>query len=67
MPDMGIRNVIFVLGRMSERAIEKQKDIYACFLDYSKAFDIVRHEPLIDLLKAIDVDSHDVNLLANLY
>ena len=53
---------------MSERAIEKQKYIiYVCFIDYSKAFDTVRHEPLIDLLKAIDVDSHDVQLLANLY
>ena len=52
---------------MSERAIEKQKDIYVCFIDYSKAFDTVRHEPLIDLLKAIDVDSHYVQLLANLY
>ena len=50
-----------------ERAIDKQKDIYACFIDYSKAFDTIRHEPLIDLLKAIDVDSHDVQLLANLY
>ena len=52
---------------MSERAIEKQKDIYACFIDYSIAFDTVRHEPLIDRLKAVDVDSHDVQLLANLY
>ena len=60
MPDKGIRNAIFVLRRMSERAIEKQKDIYACFIDYSKAFDIVRHKPLIDLMKEIDVDSHDV-------
>ena len=67
MPDKGTRNAIFVLRRISERAIEKQKDIYACFIDYSKAFDTVRHEPLIDLLKAIDVDSHDVQLLANLY
>ena len=33
------------------------------FIDYSKAFDTVRHEPLIDQLKAIDVDSP----LANLY
>ena len=49
------------------RAIEKQKDIYACFIDYSKACDTVRHEPLIDLLKSIDVDSHDVQLLASLY
>ena len=52
---------------MSERAIEKQKDIYACFIGYSKAFDTVRHNPLIDLLKAINVESHDVQLLANLY
>ena len=27
----------------------------------------MRHEPLIDLLKAIDVDGRDVQLLANLY
>ena len=67
VPDKGTRNAIFVLRRMSERATEKQKDIYACFIDYSKAFDTVTHEPLIDLLKAIDVDSHDVQLLANLY
>ena len=29
--------------------------------------DTVTHEPLIDLLKSIDLDSHDVQLLANLY
>ena len=29
--------------------------------------DTVRHEPLIDLLKAMDVDSHNVQILANLY
>ena len=67
MPDKGTRNAMFVLRRMSERAIEKQKDIYACFIDYSKVFDTVRPEPRIDLLKAIDVDSHDVQLLANIY
>ena len=67
MHDKGTSNTIFVLRRMSERAIEKQKGIYACFIDYIKAFDTVRHEPLIDLQKAIDVDSHDVQLLANLY
>ena len=52
MPDMGTRNTIFVLKKMSERAIKKQKDIYACFIEYSKSFDTVRHEPLIDLLQA---------------
>ena len=65
MPDKGTRNAIYVLRRISERTIEKQNDIYACFIDYSKAFDTVRHEPLIDLRKAIYIDSHDVQLLAN--
>ena len=65
MPDKGTHNAIFVLRSMSERAIEKQKDIYACFSDYSKAFDTARYESLIDLLQAIDVDSHYVQL-ANL-
>ena len=67
MPDKGTLNAIFVFKRMSERAIEKRKDICAWFIDYSKTFDTVRHEPLIYLLKAIDVDSHYVQLLANLY
>ena len=36
-------------------------------LNYSRAFVTVRHEPLIDVLKAIGVDIHDIQLLANLY
>ena len=67
MHDKRIRIAIFVLRRMSKRAIEKKTDIYACFIDYNKAFDTVRHTPLIDLPKALDVDSHDVQLLAVLY
>ncbi len=67
MPDRGTRNAIFVLRRLVERAIEKQKDVYTCFIDYSKAFDTVKHEPLIDLLQSLDTDAHDIKLLANLY
>ena len=51
MPDRGTRNAIFVLRRLVERMIEKQKDVYVCFIDYSKAFDTVKHEPLIELLQ----------------
>ena len=46
MPDRGTRNAIFVLRRLVEIMIEKQKDVYVCFIDYSKAFDM-KHEPLI--------------------
>ena len=67
MPDRGTRNAIFVLRRLVERMIEKQKDVYVCFIDYSKAFDTVKHEPLIELLQSLDIDPQDVKLLANLY
>ena len=47
MPDRGTRKAIFVLRRLVERMVEKQKDVHVCFIDYSKAFDTVKHEPLI--------------------
>ena len=50
-----------------ERAIEKQKDLYMCFVDFQKAFDRVRHELLIDRLRRIGSDEAGVRLLTNLY
>ena len=67
MPDRGTRNAIFVLRRLVERMIEKQKYVYVCFIDYSKAFDTVKPEPLIELLQSLDIDPQDGKLLANLY
>jgi hypothetical protein len=67
MPDRGTRNAIFVLRRMVERSIEKKKDVYTCFIDYSKAFDTVKHTHLIEMLQNLDVDDKDIRLLTNLY
>ena len=47
--------------------IEKQKYVYVCFIYYSKAFDTVKHEPLIELLQSLNIDPQDIKLLANLY
>ena len=41
--DAGTRNAIFVVRNITERAVEMQKDMYMCFIDYSKAFDKVKH------------------------
>ena len=67
MPDKGTRNAIFVLKRLVERSVEKQKDVYTCFIDYSKAFDTVKHDSLVELLQSLDVDDADTRLLTNLY
>ena len=47
MSDRGTRNVIFVLRRLVERSIQKQKDVCTCFIDYRKAFDTVMHASLL--------------------
>ena len=39
-----------------EKAIEKQKDLCICFIDYVIAFDRVKHQELIKVLEQIDTD-----------
>ena len=67
MSDRGTRNAIFVLRRLIERLIQKQKDVFTCFIDYSNAFDTVKHASLFDLLSSLDIEFYDIKLLANLY
>ena len=52
---------------LAERSIEKQKDVYVCFIDYSKMFDTVKHKLLVDLLLSLDVDQAERRLLMRLY
>src|SRR3984893_2550729 len=59
MEDPGARNAIFMLRLLSERAIEMQKEVYVCFIDYTKAFDNVRDEDLMDILQNLHLDGKD--------
>ena len=63
----GTPNAIFVLRTIIERAIEKQKDLFMCFVDFEKAFDTVRHEVLVERLRRLGVDAADIRILTNLY
>ncbi|GFR76600.1 RNA-directed DNA polymerase from mobile element jockey-like [Elysia marginata] len=47
----GTREAIFSLKVTAERYLEVHKEIFACFIDYSKAFDSVKHEQLIEILQ----------------
>jgi len=35
---------IYITRTLIGKALEVQKDLYICFIDYTKAFDRVRHE-----------------------
>ena len=65
--DAGTRNAVFVLRSIAERAVEMQKDVFLCFIDYTKAFDKVRHDQLFEDLTKIGLDTKDIKLLQNLY
>ena len=64
---LGTRNATFMLRTIIERAIEKQRDLYMCFVDYEKAFDTVRHDLMMERLATLGVDQADLRILANLY
>ena len=50
-----------------EKAREFQKNIYFCYIDYTKAFDCVDHNKLWEILKETGVPDHLTCLLRNLY
>ena len=49
-----------------EKAREFQKNIYFCFIDYSKAFDCVDHNNLWKILKEMGIPDHLTYLFRNL-
>ena len=51
----------------SENARELQKNIYFCFIDYTKAFDYVGHNKLWKILQEVGILDHLTCLLRNPY
>ena len=50
-----------------ERIIQHQKHLYIAFIDYTKAFDRVKHRKLIDIMEFNGVLFHETRLIAYLY
>ena len=52
---------------MLEKARNFQKNIYFCFIDYTKAFDSVDHKKLWKILKEMEIPENLTCLTRNLY
>ena len=63
----GTRNQIGNIGWAIEKAREFQKNIYFCFIDYTKAFDCVDHNKLWKNFQEMGIPDHLTCLLRNLY
>ena len=63
----GTRGQIANICWIIEKAREFQKNIYFCFIDYTKAFDHVDHNKLCKILKEMGIPDHLTCFLRNLY
>ena len=63
----GTRDQIANICWIIKNAIEFQKNIYFCFIDYAKAFDCVDHNKLWKILQEMGILDHLTCLLRNLY
>ena len=52
---------------ITENASKFQKNIYFCFINYTKAFDYVGHNKLWKILKEMRIPDHLTCLLRHLY
>ena len=67
-PGTGTRKGIFNLRTICERATDVQKkDVYICFIDYTKAFDHVKHFKMIRVLIRNWIDDKDLQIISKLY
>ena len=61
------RDQIANIRWIMEKAWEFQKNIYLCFINYTKAFDYMDHNKLWKALKEMGIPDHLTCLLRNLY
>ena len=64
---IGTRDHIGNIRWIIEKAREFQKNIYFCFIDYTKAFDCVDHNKLWKTLQEMGIPDHLTCLLRNMY
>ena len=61
------RDKIANIHWIMEKARKFQKNIYLCFIDYTKAFDCIDHNKLWEILKEMGIPDQLSYLLRNLY
>jgi hypothetical protein len=63
----GTRDAIGMLRMISERTLDINDVVCACFIDWQKAFDCVNWTNLMQILKGIQIDWRKRRLISKLY
>ena len=64
---MGTRDGIFNFRVLCEKALEINQDVYICFIDYTKAFDKVKHHMMIECLTELGIPNKDLQIITEQY
>ena len=63
----GTRDAIFQLRAITQRAIQVKRKIYACFVDYQIAFDRVKNDKLVEVMRRAGIPELEMKLIVSLY
>ena len=63
----GTREAIYTLRILGERMMQHQKELCVTFIDYTKAFDRVKHKIILEIMKNVGIPFHEIRLITNLY
>ena len=63
----GTRDAIALLKMVIQRGLNANREIFACFIDYEKAFDRANHMKLIEILRKYNIDDKDLQVIRALY
>lgn len=64
---VGIREALLSVQVLFQRCRDVNKDIFVCLIDYQKAFDRVKHDKMVEVLKKIGISEKDLQIIVNLY
>lgn len=51
---------------LTQRPRDVKHDVYGCFIDYQKAFDRMKHDKLLEILKGIGIENQDLRIISYL-
>ncbi|KAI5752717.1 hypothetical protein M8J77_019728 [Diaphorina citri] len=63
----GCRDALTLMRLLLEKHVDKNKDVFLTFIDYSKAFDNVNHAKMIEILQKTNIPKADLRLIIKLY
>jgi len=64
---LGTRDALFGLQVLVQRSLDMNKDVYACFIDFEKAFDKVQHSKMLKALQDAGIEGSNIRAIASLY